>query len=422
MKRIWISIVCALGGLPVAHAQLTLELCQEKVRQHYPQLQQLESIEQSAKEQLSRASKAYLPQVGLSARASHQSDAVDVTLPLPAPVGPVSIRQSKDQYQVVAEVTQTLWDGGATAVSKNAVRATAEVDQQKQEVDLYQLKDRVNQLYFGILLVRAQRRLSELMRDELSANVDRLKVCVTNGVAKSSDVDRLEVERLGNEQRLVELTSAETTYREQLSLLMGETLAPTTLLLPPSDRLPDEEDLRSRPEMRVFDAQLKVLDTQLQMDKVSLMPKIGAFLQSGYGRPALNMLSDEAAPWYVGGVRLSWSLGNLYTRKNTQRIVQQSRVSVQSGREVFLLNNRLKSLQNRQEVDKMRALMQKDDAIIALRTSIKTACLAGMERGVNTTEDWLRELRAEDMAKQQKALHQLQLLQYIQLLRYSNNQ
>jgi len=415
MKRTFLIFFLTAGLTQVLSAQYTIDALQEKARQNYPQIKQFDLIKKSAEYNLSNALSANLPQVSLSGRATYQSDAINISQ------GPISIHQSKDQYQAVAEVNQVLWDGGVIAARKQSIKTNAELERQKLEVDLYTLRDRVNQLFFGMLMFHEQQLQADILQQELQTNLDKIKACLKNGVANQSDVDALSVELLNVDQRQTELKAAETSYREMLAVLTGENMDANTLLIKPLNALPGEKPTIKRPELSLFDAQLHLLDNQTQLEQTAIMPKFGLFLQGGYGRPGLNMLATGFAPYYIGGVRFSWNISSFYTRKNNLDNIQLNKEMVNANKETFLFNNNLKINQQNTEVYKMRELLRTDDDIIQLRTNIKKACSAKVDNGVSTVTDLLREINAESIARQQKSLHEIQLLLQIQNLKYSTN-
>lgn len=414
MKRLFLILLVIAGLVPTLSAQYTLDALQENARQNYPQIKQFDLIAKSADYNLSNAATANLPQISLSGRATLQSDAVSIHM------GPLNYDQDKDQYQVVAEINQVIWDGGVLASRKQAIKSNAELEKQKVEVDLYTLKDRVNQLFFGLLLLREQQVQSNILKQELQTNLEKIKACLRNGVANQSDVDALQVEILNVDQRQTELKSAETSYRDMLSALTGAPIDSKTVFVKPLGALPQSRTIQ-RPELGLFDAQLQLLDNQTQLEQTAIMPKFGFFLQGGYGRPGLNMLATGFSPFYIGGVRFSWNISSFYTRKNNLSNIQLNKDQVNVARETFLFNNKLKINQQDTEIDKMRGLLKTDDDILQLRTNIKNACSAKVDNGVSTVTDLLREINAESMARQQMALHELQLLLQIQNLKYSTN-
>jgi len=418
LSSLLVLIVCS----PItAFGQLTIDQCQEKSKQNYPQIKQFELIEQSRDYNLSNAGKAYLPQVALTAKATYQSDAINIDMPLSS-TKTLSIHQSKDQYQAALEVNQMVWDGGITSTQKGILKANAEIEKQRLEVELYTIKDRVNQLYFGLLLIHEQLLQNSILQDELQTNFDKVKAYVKNGVANQSDLDAVKLEQLNNTQRRTELLNAEKTYREMLSAMTGEGIQESTMLVKPSLWTPnDTVTTIKRPELNLFESQLSLLDNQSQMIQTGIMPKLGLFVQGGIGKPGLNMLSSDFSPFYIGGIRLSWNISGLYTQKNSLSNLKISRSTISNQKETFLFNNNLKINQQKNELDKFRELIQNDDEIIRLHTNIKKASAAKVENGVQTVTDLLREINAESLARQQKALHEIQLMMGLYHLKYTTN-
>lgn len=415
MKRIVPILLLMVGLTQTLTAQFTIDDLQEKARQNYPQIKQFDLISKTTEHNLNNASTANLPQISLSGKATYQSDAINITQ------GPISIHQSKDQYQIVAEVNQVLWDGGAINSRKEIIKRNNELEKFKLEADLYTLRDRVNQLFFGILMLKEQQIQAEILQKELQVNLERVKSLMKNGVANQSDVDALSVEILNVGQRQTELKSAETNYRDMLAAMTGVKMDSNTQLIKPLNTVPTAEPIIKRPELGVFDAQLRLLDDQTKMEQTTLMPKFGLFLQGGYGKPGLNMLATGFSPFYIGGVRFSWNISSFYTRRNNLGNIQLSKEMVNVSKETFLFNNNLKINQQQTEIEKMRDLLRTDDDILQLRTNIKKACSAKVDNGVSTVTDLLREINAESLARQQKSLHELQLLLQIQNLKYSTN-
>jgi len=417
-----IKVILFLMAIPVSSAfgQLSIDQCQEKARQNYPQIKQFELIEKSLDYNLSNASKAYFPQVGISAKATYQSDAISLDIPMNGQM--MSIHQSKDQYQAVLEVNQIVWDGGVTATQKHIHKASANIENQKLEVELYTIRDRVNQIYFGLLLINEQLQQNAILQDELQTNYEKVKSYIQNGVANQSDLDAVKLEQLNNAQRRTELQAAQKSYREMLSAMIGEdVIEKTTLEKPLVATANVNSENVNRPEIKLFDSQLSLLDNQSQMIQTGTMPKVGLFVQGGYGKPGLNMLKSDFSPFYIGGIRLSWNISGFYTQKNSLNNLRISREMVSNQKETFLFNNSLKINQQNNELDKIRALIKSDDEIIGLHTSIKNATSAKVVNGVKTVTDLLREINAESLAKQQKALHEVQLMLGIYNLKNSTN-
>ena len=392
--------------------------CYEWAHANYPQIHRYGLIEQTEQYNLSNAAKGWLPQLSVNAKATYQSDVTKLPFDadkLSAIIPGIEIPTlSKDQYQVVAEVNQTIWDGGVIRSARRLTEAQATADREQLNSNLYALNDRVNQLYFGCLLQDELIRQNGLLQKELQLNIDRISAMMENGVANLSDRESMEVELLNARQKAIELKAARSAYGKMLAALIGRPDSGAFVLEVPS--LPEAPSLSpviSRPELRALDAQSELLELQNKQLTAGLMPRIGAFFQGGYGRPGLNMLEDSFNPFYIAGVRLSWNMGKLYTLKNDRRKIATDRRAVEVERETFLFNTRLQLTQQNTEIRKMTELMKADDEIIRLRSSIKKAAEAKLANGVISVTDLIHEINSEDLARQAAATHRIQQLQSI---------
>lgn len=410
MKRnsLLLLLMCLLSLLPL-RAQLTLDECRRIARGNYPLIRQYDLIDQAAQYNVVNASKAYLPQISFSAKASYQNDVTRLPFELPG----IDVDfMPKDQYQMILQVQQSVWDGGETKWHKQLVRAEAIVDIEKLNVDFYALDERVNQLYFGILLLDAQLEQNRLLQDNLERIHRTMKACVDNGSVNYSDLDEVIVEQLNTRQQRVALEASRRAYANMLLLYLGRQ---------PEERLKLEKPLlmepgngeNNRPELRWYDAQTYQLNVKEASLKMGIMPRLGIFVQGGYGNPGLNMLQDKFTGYYVAGLNLSWNLGRLYTLKNDRRLIENHRSMVETGRNTFLFNTFLNTTRQEAEVQALRLQMEDDEKIIHLRTRIRQTSEVKLQNGTQTVTDLLQDVTAENLARQQKALHEVQLLMKI---------
>ncbi len=402
-----------------AYAQITLEECQRKTQDNYPLVHQYGLVEKTKEYNLENAAKGYLPQFALSAKVSYQSDVTEIPVKLPG----VDLKGlSKDQYQVMLELQQKIWDGGGIRMQKKQTIAEAEVEKEKLNVDMYALNNRVNDLYFGILLLDEQIKQNTLLQDELERNYRQITAYVENGIANQADLDAVKVEQLNTKQKRVDLVSSRAAYLKMLSLLVGEALSPETVLEKPvpQSMVSAVSEIR-RPELALFDAQGAGLQVQEKALNVRHLPQFGLFVQGAYGNPGLNMLKNEFSPYYMAGVRLSWNFGSLYTLKNDRRVIEKKRQQLDNNRDVFLFNTRLEMTQQDQAIHSLEKQMRDDDEIIRLRTNIRKAAEAKVANGTLTVTEMLRELTNESLARQSKAMHEIQRLMGIYQLKYTIN-
>lgn len=428
MKRICVILFLCLPLLPgIANGQekITLAQCYEWARANYPQIRQYGLIGQTEQYNLSNAVKGWLPQVTVNAKATYQSDVTKLPFDadnLSAVMPGLEIPAlSKDQYQVVAELNQNIWDGGTIHTSRQLTKAQAAADREQLESDLYTLNDRVNQLYFGCLLQEELIRQNVLLQKELQINIDRITAMMANGVANQSDRESMEVELLNARQKEIELKASRVAFGRMLSAMIGKPYDKDWILEVPNVPGNPLSGEINRPELKALDAKSYLLELQNKQVTSGLMPRIGAFVQGGYGRPGLNMLEDSFDPFYIAGVRLSWNMGKLYTLKNDRRKVATTLQQVEVQRETFLFNTSLELMQQNTEIQKISDLMKADDEIIRLRTSIKKTAEVKLENGVISVTDLIREINAEDMAKQTAAAHRIQHLNAVYNYMYTTN-
>lgn len=419
MKRMVFSLsfILFVSGM---YGQVTLEECQRKTQDNYPLVRQYGLVEKTKEYNLENAARGYLPQFALSAKASYQSEVTEIPVKLPG----VDLKGlPKDQYQVMLELQQKIWDGGGIQMKRKQTTAEAEVEKEKLNVDMYALNSRVNDLYFGILLLDEQLKQNALLQDELERNYRQISAYVENGIANQADLDAVKVEQLNTRQKRVELVSSRSAYLKMLSLLIGEELSQETVLEKP---VPQSSDILAvseirRPELSLFDAQGAGLQVQEKALNVRHLPQLGLFVQGAYGNPGLNMLKNEFSPYYIAGVRLSWNFGSLYTLKNDRRVIENKRQQLDTNRDVFLFNTRLEMTQQDQAIRSLEKQMQDDNEIIRLRTNIRKSAEAKVANGTLTVTEMLRELTNESLARQSKALHEIQRLMGIYQLKYTTN-
>ena len=414
MRKLFIINVLFWYSLVVS-AQITIDDCYSKAQSNYPLIRQYGLIEQSKDYSLSNAGKGYLPQVTFSAKATWQSEVTEIPVSIPGVKG-----MNKDQYGVTLDIYQVLWDGGVVQSKMENIRTLSEVETKNLEVDLYAINDRVNQLYFGILLFDAQLEQNRLFREELGRNYDRVWSYTQNGIASQADLDAVKVEQLKAIQTESQLMYQKNAFLDMLSAMIGESLNPNVKLVKP-EAVSFAAVSIQRPELNLFNAKVHHLEVQNKELQAGLMPKLGVFVTGGYGNPGLNMLKNEFSGYVIAGARLSWNFGNLYTNKNTKQLIQNNIHTVLTQQETFLFNTNMDVSRKQREIDKYREQMKYDNEIITLRTSVKQSSETKMANGILSGNDLMRDVYAEEAAKQAKIIHEIELLLAIYNLKFVTN-
>jgi hypothetical protein len=98
-----------------------------------------------------------------------------------------------------------------------------------------------------------------------------------------------------------------------------------------------------------------------------------------------------------------------------------SKKTVGIQKETFLFNNNLVTKQQRNEVEKIQSTLKSDDEIISLRQNIKKSTQNKQINGTASVSDLIRDVNAENQARQLKSLHEIQLLMNIYQLKNNTN-
>ena len=393
-----------------AQQVLTLEDCYRLARDHYPTVQKLDLIAKSEDYTLANANKAYLPQISITGQATCQSETIDFSesigrLPLPITLPEVS----KDQYKVVGEVSQLLYNGGATRTQKQLIKAQSAVQTQAVETQLYALKQRVSNLYFGVLLIEAQLTQNQLNIETLQSQLEKATVALKYGTTLASQVAELKAEIVRLSMQRTEYEATKTLYLQMLSTFIGQPLSTNTILERPKSRRIGKGN--QRPELKGFDLQQAVLEAQERQLSSEYLPKIGLFAQGAYGRPTLNIIKNEFDFYYIAGVRLQWHLSPLYSLSNRKQLLRLQGESLLADRQAFMMSTELDLTQQQTQISKLQRLMEQDQESVALRHQVAQAAQVQLDNGVITTHEYLQKVNAEHLAQQTLLLHEIQLLQ-----------
>ena len=411
MIKFSLIITAVLSGLYTQaqdNTRLTLQQVYDLARQNYPAIRQKDLVRQTASLNIENLGKGFLPQLNVSGQATYQSAVTSVPVSIPG----IKIEEpSKDQYKIQAELSQLVYDGGNTSAQKNVQTANALVEDQKAEVELYKVKDRINQLYLGILLIDEQLKQVALVKNDIQLGIKRVEAQVKNGTAFRSSQLTLEAELMKNDQRVIELNASRKGLADVLSLFINRQLLANVQLELPVVPAPVVQETVLRPELKLYNYQSNLFKVQNQLISSKNRPRTSLFVQGGYGRPGLNMLKNQFDWFYIAGVRLNWGLGGLYTSKKERELLTINQQMVDVQKDLFLLNTNTQLKQQQSEVDKLKQLIKSDEQIIGIRVQVKEASNAQLANGVITANDYLREVNAEDQARVSLITHQLQLIQ-----------
>ena len=425
-----VAVGAASAGLRAQETDsvYTIGRCYELVRENYPLVNRYGLLDLTEEYTLKNAYMNYFPQISLQGSASWQTDVLEFPFDL-SPYGIEMPVFSKDQYAAILELSQVIWDGGMIAANRANIRAKADVDMAQQDINMYSLREKVNDLYFGILYIDQQIRQTDILMEELEREYRRIESCVSNGVANVSDLDLIEVERISQGQSRESLDSMLEAYLRVLSLMTGVKISsPAQLVVPVSEDVDKEALLSSlinaeirRPELELYKAQEREIDTQLDYWTAGGLPQISLFIRGGYGRPGLNMMDNSFQPFAVGGVRLVWNISQLYSLGYGKKIVKYSKDQINTVRETFLFNTNLQVQEQVSEIRRYFKPVDDDEKIVGLRENIRKATEAAVENGTKNASDLISDINKENLAKRQLIMHQIEMMKALYELKTIKN-
>ena len=421
------KLLFILMTLPLAVQGQTLQECQQAAERNYPLIRQYGLIEQTTALTVENIGKAWLPQVTATAQATYQSDVPAWPEQMQTVYQQLGLNMKglrKDQYRVGIDVSQTLYDGGMISSQKEIAREQGKVQAAQNDVTLYSVRKRVNEMYFALLMLDKQIELNKDLQELLGGNERKLQSMVKGGTAAESDWMNVKVERLNAAQKGESLESQRRMLQNVLSAFCGIEVRNVTK--PSAGNVATARSNASeRPEMQLFNAQLSLADAQEKALDAALKPRLGVFAQGYYGYPGYNMFEDMMShKWSLNGMvgaRLTWNIGALYTRKNDKAKIQMQRDITETNRETFIFNNNLEQIQQSEEIQRYRKLMEQDEEIITLRQSVRKAAESKLSHGIIDVNDLVREINQENAARLQLSMHETEMLKQIYDYKYTTN-
>lgn len=421
--KIILALLCLLPSFCIS-AEVTIEQCVQKALSNYPAIKKYNLIAASNKIELSDINKSWLPQIGVYGQLTGQN----IVPSFPEALSDVlqnmgqNIKgMGKIQYKAGVDVAQTIWDGGASKARRELSRTQEAVQRATLDVELYQVRQQVENLYFAILLTDEQIARSRITYEILCNNLDKLRAMFRNGVAMQSDIDMIEAQALTLNQNIVKARSASAGYRKALELFIGDSLENETLAMPAAEIPTDTES--NRPELKLFESKLDNIKAGNYLSDTSMMPRIGLFAQAYYGYPGYNyfqsMINRDMSFNIIAGVKVAWNIDSFYTKKNTTKKTALKAAGIAADREAFLFNSRISSASQTESIRGIREIMKDDSRIVALRSNVRKAAESRLENGVIDITTLLSVIGDENAAMLTSKYHEILLLQEIFKLKYT---
>lgn len=426
MKTI-IKTLILLTSITNSFAQQTISLsnCQQWARVTHPYYANFEQIEQSNALKQANLNTQHRPQVYVNGQATYQTDAISISMPDFANWTPPqtprikSISADKDQYKLTLDVNQVIYDGGVTKWQTQVNKTTADIEKYITETELQKLKEQVNILYFTILILNENQNLLKTVSEVLLNKQKLVYSAVTNGTLQQNDIEVINIEILKNNQQLLDVQISITNNKAILSQLIGKPLSDSTIFELPEVNLQSADSLK-RPEIKMFELQRNNFNLMQQTFKAQSKPKLNLFAQAGYGKPGLNMLKNEFAPYGIVGVVFKWNIWDWNkTGREKQLLAIQSNM-VTTKQQAFEKNINISRTTIKNRILQLENALKTDTEIWQMRKNITQRSVIKLKQGIITATDYINDLNAETQADIQLKTHQIQLIQekmnYVTLL------
>jgi len=405
---ICILMIASLRSIAQDGQRVTLEQCYAWASTSSPLAQQKALTITAGNMSEKNQNLKWLPQVDVNAQATYQSAVTS----FPAKLPNVTVDElSKDQYKATLEIIQPIYDGGIINGQRKLQDINTSIESQRVEVDLYQLRAKVNNYFFTALLMDENIALMKIVQEDLDNNIKKISEQVANGIATKSNADVLKAERLKADQKIIEFRYVKKSAVEMLGTLTGTAIAENSSFVKPTNTGTETEEIANRPELKLFDLQRSQFQQQSKLINSKVNPKLSLFANGGYGRPGLNQLKNEFQWFYIGGVKLNIPIISHFTQQREKSIIKVQEQIVEKQKENFLNNNRQLLIQQKNEIEKYQQLIYTDKEIVDLRTKVKNTAAFKLENGIVTSSDYVTELNAENQAMLNQQLHEIQLLQ-----------
>ncbi|MCX6277000.1 MAG: TolC family protein [Bacteroidetes bacterium] len=394
-----------------AQQPLTLDECYKLTEKNYPLKSQIDLIANANTLKVTNLNKNYLPQINVNGSVSLQSAVTQVAIELPKGFPELSMPvMSKDWYKLTLDVNQSIFDGNVTSYQKKVESYNLQSDQKGVEIELYKLKDRINQFFFSILLINQNDRLLKSNKERIDAKLKEVESAISNGAALEMNADLLRAELVRIDQQLTETRMDRVSLYLMLSELTSTTIPETTPLITPEISLPSAGYENNRLEYKLYDIQRAKIDVMKNMVTTKWNPKIFAYGQAGFGRPGLNMLDDSFKPWWLFGAKLTWNPWNWNGNKNEKKILSLQSEILKSQQETFDKNLKISSQKELSEMNKVMELLVQDQQIIDIRIRIAKTASSQLDNGVITSSDYIARLNEETLARLNLEIHKIQLI------------
>jgi outer membrane protein TolC len=365
--------------------KLTLTQCYTLALENHPLQGKSEILQNQTQWELQSLEAQKYPRLDAEVQATYQSDVMVLPISLPN----ISIEApDKDQYKATLTASQLIYNGGFIQTQKSLKEVQLATQKTEVEVQLHPLKNQINVLYFNILLLQQKMEILTNSISQLQSKEVEIQKLITTGSTYESALEPVQVKILELTQQLVEINAQKTQLYDQLGLVIGQKITPNIRLEIPQTL----GETQPRSELAWFELQKNNVDLQTELLKKQTFPKVTAFGTAGYGKPALNMLSNSFDDYYIVGLKAQWNVFDFHANKKQREALLLQKELIDNQRQVFEWNVNQTAENYKLEVVKYQTLLQTDVEIIQYRKKIVETADKQLKHDLITTSDYTAEV------------------------------
>lgn len=389
-----------------AQENLSLEKCYALAKVNYPKSKQSDLVKEQSDLNTEIIKTKKYPKIDFDAQATYQSEVIHFPTENP---GLIIELPNKDQYKATLTLNQLIYGGGTIDAAIAEENAKSITQLQKVNVELYQLKPRINQIYFSLLLTQEKREILLAKQKQVEEKLKEIKAGIKYGAVLPTSDAILEAELLKLQQQLTDIESTKQNLIQTLEKYIGSPVSDISSFTYPENAIDLSKSL-NRPEMELFNLQKTQIDNTSSLLQKNRLPKVYGFAQGGYGNPGLNMLDNSFQAFYYVGLKLNWNVYDWNKTKKQTQALELNKQIIESEKEEFKLQTNIQLEQQAIEVAKYNEFINSDQTIIRLQKHILKTAESQLKNGVITSSDYMDQLTDLYEAEINLKTHQIQLL------------
>ena len=375
---------------------ITLKECYKQLYSNHPIALNKNLIFDKEKILTEIVQKGWKPGISIKAQITDQSDAVQMT--------------QRDKYSIQAEVEQLLYDAGKIKTKKLLETENTSNEILKNEIDLYSLRDKVNQYFFEIALNKNQQEILKVSYDDLNSRLKYIESGIKNGIRLKTDALILNSEIISIEKEINEKSTNRIALIKMLSELLGTDYNDSYIFQIPeiSGSYAISDDFKNRYEIKLFDSERKKIDLIDTFNNLKTKPVVSVFGQTGYANPALNMFQDKFEAYLITGFRLSWRPIDWNVNRDEIKANALRKKIIENQQKIFLKNMRINEIKIKSEIANLSNQISMDKELIKIKNEILESVTSQFNNGVLNSTDFITHTNSLLSAKRTLSLHLIQ--------------